>query len=118
MPEAGWMIIGFVLEKCWNLQTLNISGSIFSFPLAEHKGVPFHFLTHSLRRLFLGSTGDLDDSMNAQSVIWILVFCVHLRQASLSFTLTLEGYNFLLEYSETFKGLSKVEQLALASCFI
>jgi len=71
-----------------------------------------------LKRLHLGSFGALDISMKEQNVIWILVFCVHLRQAALSFTITLEGYNFLLEYSEIFKGLSKVKQLALSPFLI
>jgi len=45
--EAEWIILGFVLEKCRKLQTLNLLGSIFCFPLTEQKGVPFH-LRHTL----------------------------------------------------------------------
>jgi len=108
-----WIIFGFILEKCANLQILNLDGSIFPFPLTEQKEVPYHFLTHSLKRLFLRGSQDPGRMMKAQNMIWILVFCVHLRQASLSFTLRLDGYTFLLKYWETFKGLSRVKQLAL-----
>jgi len=56
--------------------------------------------------------------MKVQNMIWILVYCPHLRQASLCFTLTLDGYNFLLENSDTFNGLSQIRQLALRAMLI
>lgn len=43
------------------------------------------------------------------------MFCSGQLQASLHFNINLLSYNFVLEYSETFKGLSKVTQLALKS---
>jgi len=116
--DAEQFTIQSILGKCWNLETLKLQGSIFRFPLTDQKGVPSHFLTQSLKRLFLEGSEDPERMMKAQNVIWILVFCVHLRQASLSFILTLDGYNFLLEYSETFGGLSEVKQLAFPPSII
>jgi len=56
--EAEGFFLGFILEKCRNLQTLNLSGSIFRFPLTDQTGIPFDFLTHSLKRLFLRGCED------------------------------------------------------------
>lgn len=51
--------------------------------------------------------------MTAQKMGWVLVFCPHLLQASLAFTIDRSAYDCLLEYSETFKGLSRVKRLAI-----
>lgn len=80
---AEQVVVRFILRKCQHLHTLSLQGGIFRFTLTEQKGVSFHFLTHSLNRLFLGTSQDPERMMNVQNMIWILVFCDHLCQASL-----------------------------------
>jgi len=51
---------------------------------------------------------------NLSRTIWIAtVFCPHSIQALLTFILDYVSFAYLLEYSESFKGLSNVKQLAL-----
>lgn len=58
-----------------------------------------------------------DPTLSAQNSIWILVFCPHLLQAVLSFSVDLASFNYLHEYVETFEGLSNVKQLSIIPAF-
>lgn len=94
----------------------------YPLPLLEKKTDrrfrPSLNLTQSLNRLLLGSAGNFKVETTAKIMICILVFCESRLQASLSFTLDLTSFNFLVDHSQTFKGLSKVKQPAIRSVFV
>lgn len=113
--EVQQIIIKFILGECRNLQILILEGSVLHFPLTEQRDlrrIPFHFLAHSLKKLHLGASNNPARMLNAQSVIWILLYCPHLLEAYVTFGLNLKSSNFLVEYSGTFEGLSGVKKLA------
>jgi len=90
------MVLVFVLEKCRNLRPPDSRPQRQLLPLPSHGAErgSIHLLTHSLKRLFLRGSEDPKNRSNVQNMIWILVYCPHLRHASLSFIPTL-GAGFI-----------------------
>lgn len=120
--EAEARILELIFGTTANLQTLVFSGGLFAPPslvqMVEKKRVPFTFLTQSLKRIVISTSDHPRAMIPAQNAICILVFCLQLRQASLGFTIDLHSFNYLVEYVDTFRGLSKVTQLAITTTFV
>lgn len=75
----------------------------------DDKRIPFSFLDN-LKRLQIYLR---QEKLPARGGIWLLSFCKNLKSASLNLSVGREDYRFLKEYSEMFKGLSSVSQLAV-----
>lgn len=57
-------------------------------------------------------------ALNLRNVVWLLVFCPHLSQAALRASISTTDFRLLLEFSDTFAGLSKIKELAIHYSFI
>lgn len=121
--ETTYIMMGVILNECVNLETyINRYPEILRMTLSSRRPeneripheLPVPFLINSLKRLEISSTVRWDEGVLARQVIWILVFCVHLRQAIFTILISATGdAPYLEEYSETFKNLSKVKDLAI-----
>lgn len=105
-----------------NLESLIILDANFLFNFVHKvngKIVPLKFLTHSLKRVYIPLVDHRAPCvLSVKSVAWLLVFCPHLRQAALSFTIHVSDFQFLQEYRDSIKKVSKVKDLALRFVFI
>lgn len=114
MEEIISIIKHYILDNCENLETLVLVNTIFPFPLLRN--IPSRYLSKSLKRFHAGSN-TVQGSLTCQNVVWLLVFCSTLEQVSVKFIVSASSFKFLVEYSETFIGLSSVVQLALEPTF-
>lgn len=106
-----------ILERAERLETLVLSGGgYFAFP-AMTRFSRFTFLSESLKS-FYSTHAPFDAIMSCQNFIWLLLFVPTLRRVAAPFTVTISGFNHVVEYSETFKGLSKIEQLSIHPIFV
>lgn len=113
-----------LLSELDNLQSLSIEDPRSPFQILPVYGAPlnrFPFLITSLKRisiippLFFKGVGS---ALSGRNVIWLLIFCPCLEAASLGFTCSnKEDFNYLTEFQSTFKGVSKVRELALVPLF-
>lgn len=111
---------GFILNKAKNLETLRFLHSPNLFPFLERVNgslSPLYFFAHSLKRIEIGAATGLQKDASARNCMWILIFSTHLEVAVLNFSVTLEDVKYLEEYSQSWKGLSKVKYLAIAPLF-
>lgn len=107
----------FILENCRNLETLVLVEGMYALPLRGLNWVPFPFFSGSLKR-FVSVQGPAGTQISCQNVIWVLSFCTSLQEAALSFSINLESFNYLTEFLDTFRGLSKIRKLAIEPVFL
>ena len=116
--ETTRVFLTSIFRSTENLETLLLSNGVFSFPLVDRVGtqtLPFRFMTQALKRLHISKpdSDDITGMHSAQNMVWLLVSCSHLLEASLCFTANSDSFNYLNTYSNTFQGRSKVRKLAI-----
>lgn len=109
-----------ILERLDRLQTLIIqdpSFAIFRFQSISLDGRRIlHPVLNTIKKLHVTiGTGEYrEKSLSARNGIFLLMFCPHLRIASLGIAFdAVEDGKYLAEYKQVFKGKSKVRELAL-----
>lgn len=117
-----WQITQRLYGKLVNLQTLIIQDPRLNFTftrVVNGKLVPYTFLTNSLTKLYIGLRPEEDQhlSLNASNVVWLSLFCPHLRQLAVGFSIDLQDFHYLSDYAETFDGLSRVKEVAFQVFF-
>lgn len=114
-------MVEFVYESLSNIHTLIVHQPAFIFPFQTKtslgKQAPLRFFTHSLRKLFVTMWSSNDCNFKARNVVWLLVNCLQLTEASLGCLIEIEDSKFLSDHAEAFSGLSNVRRLALAVSF-
>lgn len=100
-----------------NLQNLVVLERRFMFPFQfRHEGrtLPFN-LMNSIRKLYIRFSDPEEDELqlSGANVVWLLVFCRHLREVAIKFLFRNQDFHFLSLHHEVFSELSNVERLAL-----
>lgn len=122
--EKGRMVVkSEIYRHLVNLSSLILESAKSIFPLEEKidgRSVPLRFLTHSLKKLYvpLWSPEACHLDFNAKNAIWLLINCQVLEEAAIGVCLSVSDFKFLSEYGEAFKGLAKVQRLALRIKFV
>lgn len=110
-----------IYQKLENLETLIIESPILGFHFLtkfEDGRRPRKFLANSLKKLYFPLSKRQQFSITAKSALFLLCYCNSLEQAALGFDVEGEDFNYLTEYSETFKRLSNVKDLAIGLKFV
>lgn len=116
--EAMLTTMGFIVGPLENLETFVIHYPLFlKFPFVDDKLRPLQF-NQFLVRLDFSSMSRFEDGVSATNAIWMLCFCVSLRQALLIIRISKDGAKFLSDYDENLKGKSKVKDLAIKTHFV
>lgn len=69
-------------------------------------------LFNSLKKLFIPRWKE-DIALSVQIVVWLLIFCPSLTEASLAFSFTTSDFDYLSEHASVLAGRSNVKRLAL-----
>ena len=107
-----------VYKSLESLENLILQNFELLLPFQQRIGgklVPSTFLATSLKRLFIPTWRDQvsDLNLSARNCIWLLSSCSLLHEASLAFDISIQDFDFPLEFKEAFSGLSSVKKLAL-----
>lgn len=120
-----WIIFTWCLGNLIALESLVVRHPAFTprdlqQPISASKRGPLRFLSDTLKNLYIGSLCEdqVSVTLSGRNVIFLLVFSPHLRRCCLTFTFSIEDFQYLREYRDTFRGLSAVKQLSLEWTFI
>lgn len=111
-------ILAYIIARLPNLEILFLKRDLLFFTMVEsidgNPSTPFHCLTHSLKRIHVPFNESINKSISARNALWLLVFCEGLEEAAIGCSLDKNNdAAYLKEYSQDFKGLSRVKKLAI-----
>ena len=109
-------MVEFCMLNTSNLETIVLRDGSIYFPLVESVGGrsrPAPFIAHSLRRIHTSRRGR-NRPISARMIIWMILFCPLLYEASFNFTVSPEDLKFLELHQDAFKRKSNVKKLAIA----
>lgn len=110
-------IIKTVYQGLPNIQTLIITEPDFNIPFQfrMYNGslAPSEFLTQSLKKLHITMWPTDRLNFSARNIVWLLVFCRSLFECSMGCICSITDFQYLVEHSEAFSGLSNVQRLSL-----
>lgn len=120
--KLSWtaVMVPFGMEKIFNaiknVETIVVEDSFYMFPFVQEvdkKHIILPALVNNLKNLRIHRSYMKRFQLRAKKAIWLLLFCPHLKQASLSFEIYSDDVDFLEEYGEVFRSKSRVKDLAI-----
>lgn len=111
-----------IYDRLVNLEVVVLSFPFGFFPFQveiDGRSAPHPLLTSSLKKLSIDLwRGSRLINLTGSNVAFLLIFCPHLEEASLSFDLSSQDFKYFSDHQEAFAGSSKIRKLALGIDFV